>query len=160
MIDGSKRRKSLAGVEVQSPYVIERRSKMECLIKRKKTTFEARYFVYVSLPSHKSCTMADTATNPSFASFGIQVLNFSLLFLVVSLAIWISEFKYILFMFLYSKYFENLMKIPSNRVCQNKNFFYPIANRILLSIPKTKKASYGNRSFSAITPRVWNDLPS
>ena len=27
MIDGSKKHKSLAGVEVQSPYVIERRSK-------------------------------------------------------------------------------------------------------------------------------------
>ena len=27
MIDGSKTRKSLGGVEVQSPYVIERRSK-------------------------------------------------------------------------------------------------------------------------------------
>ena len=28
MIDGSKKHKSLAGVEVQSPYVIERRSKV------------------------------------------------------------------------------------------------------------------------------------
>ena len=28
MIDGSKTRKSLAGVEVQSPYVVERRSKL------------------------------------------------------------------------------------------------------------------------------------
>ena len=30
----------------------------------------------------------------------------------------------------------------------------------LLSIPKTKKASYGDRSFSVIAPRLWNDLPS
>ena len=33
------------------------------------------------------------------------------------------------------------------------------ANKILLQVPKTKLKSFGDRAFSAIGPRLWNDLP-
>ena len=33
------------------------------------------------------------------------------------------------------------------------------ANKMLLVIPKTRTKMYGDRAFSAIAPRLWNELP-
>ena len=64
MIDGNKTRKSLAGVEVQSPYVIKRRSDALPLLSRKKVNMLIQCCkMYRNLQTGILTTVASTFDN-------------------------------------------------------------------------------------------------